>query len=201
MCPTSNPAARAARAVPTPTRIVLFGASRREIPLVELGLIVRMRPSKRLPCYVLLSLHSSLAFSVIGPQGNALTQFRRAPVTFGQREAASAMAVFLAAASLSLGAPSAWAGDGSLTEPQHLVAEAWKQVCARKLLEREWAPCARELRTGTHPPLPCCRQVDKRFVDRTFNGHDDWFKLRQDFVHRKWEAKSTSPIHPYVYII
>ena len=43
VCPTSNPAARAARAVPTPTRIVLFGAARREIPLVELGLIVRIK--------------------------------------------------------------------------------------------------------------------------------------------------------------
>ena len=37
---TSNPAARAARAVPTPTRIVLFGASRREIPLAESVIIV-----------------------------------------------------------------------------------------------------------------------------------------------------------------
>ena len=37
--PTSNPVARAARAVPRPTRIVLFGAARREIPLVELAII------------------------------------------------------------------------------------------------------------------------------------------------------------------
>ena len=42
VCPTSNPAARAARAVPTPTRIVLFGAARREIQLVELAIIVRI---------------------------------------------------------------------------------------------------------------------------------------------------------------
>ena len=40
MAATSNPAARAARAVPRPTRIVLFGAARREIPLVELAIIV-----------------------------------------------------------------------------------------------------------------------------------------------------------------
>ena len=30
------------------------------------------------------------------------------------------------------------------------------------------------------------RAVDKKFVDRTFNGHDDWFKLRQDAVRRSY---------------
>jgi len=41
----------------------------------------------------------------------------------------SAAATMVAAATLVLGTPlTAWAGDGFLTEPQHLVAEAWRQV-------------------------------------------------------------------------
>ena len=29
------------------------------------------------------------------------------------------------------------------------------------------------------------RSVDKQFYDRTFNGHDDWFKLRDEFVRKR----------------
>jgi carboxyl-terminal processing protease len=29
------------------------------------------------------------------------------------------------------------------------------------------------------------KSVDKQFYDRTFNGHDDWFKLRDEFVRKR----------------
>ena len=72
-------------------------------------------------------------------------------------QAATTVATSALVAFLALSPLPAHAADGYLSDPQHLVAEAWKQV-------------------------------DKRFVDRTFNGHEDWFKLRQDYVHRNYRS-------------
>ena len=60
MAATSNPAARAARTAPTPTRIVLFGAARREIPLQEMAVLEANFRRNPLSCLNELRLTSSL---------------------------------------------------------------------------------------------------------------------------------------------
>ena len=84
------------------------------------------RHMARLPWLLLLSRSST---ALVG-QARRFRELRKAAPLYARRDAAAAaVASMVAATTLAFGAPcAAWAGDGSLTEPQHLVAEAWRQV-------------------------------------------------------------------------